>query len=77
MTIPRVTAPFTPHQVASLNAYQQSSGPWHPFTCGKCRANLIATPEGWRCANDDYQQDWAHEFMADWTWRQWAEKTPI
>lgn len=66
-------APFTPEQVASLNAYQVS-GFMHPFTCGAdgCRGiRLIAAENGWRCASQacDYRQDWAHEFMADWSWR--------
>ena len=58
-------APFTPEQVANLNAYQ-SRGDMHPFTCGKCRANLRATEAGWVCdaPGCDYTQDWAFAWMA-------------
>ena len=73
----KVTAPFTPDQVASLNAYQQSET-FHPFTCGRdeCReanpdASLAPAEDGWHCTvrGCRYRQDWAHGFMADWTWR--------
>lgn len=65
-------APFTPEQVESLNGFQKC-GCVHPFTCGgdKCRSDLVATEEGWVCPNCDYTQNWAHEFMADGSWRQW------
>lgn len=29
-----IRAPFTPDQVESINACQQTDGPWHPLTCG-------------------------------------------
>jgi len=72
----KVEAPFTPDQVASLNAYQVA-GIMHPFTCGGGQARghsgirLIAAEDGWHCASDtcDYRQDWAHAFMANWSWR--------
>lgn len=72
----KVEAPFTPDQVASLNAYQVA-GIMHPFTCGGGQARghngirLIAAEDGWHCASDtcDYRQDWAHAFMADWSWK--------
>jgi hypothetical protein len=75
-----VTAPFSTDQVASLSAYQRS-GAFHPFTCPRDHVHgpspvLEATPAGWRCsalATDDawcsYLQDWAHGFMANWSWR--------
>lgn len=57
----RWTAPWTPEQVAALNAYQ-TSGHMHPYTCphhgGAPR--LIAFTAGWRCAGCTYKQDWAH-----------------
>jgi len=70
---PVIQAPFTPGQVAALNAYQGGAG--HPFTCGNdnCRGRargrggrlaLIAGADGWHCAACDYTQDWAHAFMA-------------
>ncbi|HMJ83791.1 MAG TPA: hypothetical protein VK504_11520 [Vicinamibacterales bacterium] len=61
-----VHAPFTPHQVRALNAWQQL-GHVQPFTCDNdgCRADLVATVRGWICPFDDYTQDWAHSFMAD------------
>lgn len=83
----KVVAPFTPDQVASLNAYQVA-GVMHPFTCGGGHSprgpvpgcsgiRLIAAEGGWRCASDtcDYRQDWAHSFMADWSWRGLAIRT--
>jgi len=68
----KTCAPFNEDQVASLNAYQVS-GLMHPFTCGgNCHAiRLIAALDGWRCASQrcDYRQDWAHEWMTDWSWQ--------
>jgi hypothetical protein len=77
----KVEAPWTPEQVAQLNAYQVSG--WHPFTCGAveyCGAGvlsnglfapyttLVATEAGWVCPECDYTQDWAYEKMfRDWT----------
>lgn len=67
-----IRAPFTKEQVDSLNGFQRS-GIVHPFTCGteECRADLVATKDGWIC---DYchlhKQDWAHDFMADGSWKQ-------
>lgn len=63
-------ATFTTDQVESLNAFQHS-GQFHPFTCGNaaCRAVLIATVAGWRCPKCVYTQNWAHSFMADWSWQ--------
>lgn len=61
-------APWLPEQVRSLNGYQESSG-MHPFTCPNDRSDLHATPAGWRCRHCNYEQEWAHEFMADDTWK--------
>lgn len=73
---------FTPEEVDSLNAYQQS-GAFHPFTCGgECSDKrafgeeasvLIATEEGWKCYQCDYVQNWSHEWMKDWTWKRGPE----
>lgn len=72
-------APFSEDQVNSLNGFQQS-GVMHEFTCANRHTPihgirtpnphdvLIATTEGWRCEVCDYTQDWAHNFMADWSW---------
>ena len=61
----KITTPFTEEQVEALNAYQEE-GRFHPFTCGNDsrHRNLVATPEGWRCPDCDYTQNWAHGFMA-------------
>lgn len=76
----KVTAPFTPDQVESLNAYQVS-GVFHEFTCGSDEAHenefnppLIAAEGGWVCSAPlcDYTQDWAHGAMADWSWKRVA-----
>ena len=58
-------APWTPEQVAALNARQANNGPLgvHPYTCGapKCRAILVATESGWICPQPfcGYRQNWA------------------
>jgi hypothetical protein len=67
---PRRIAPFTPDEVASLDAFQRS-GVWNPFTCRDeaCRRELVATEAGWNCPACPYTQDWAYTWMADWTWR--------
>lgn len=64
-------APFTDEQVRNLNDYQRASF-MHPFTCGVCSDDLIAEREGWRCPTPGctYTQDWAHDFMADGSWRE-------
>lgn len=64
-----VRAPFTPEQVASLNAYQASCA-FHPFTCAvnSRHGALRSTPSGWRCEVCGYEQDWAHPWMADGSW---------
>ena len=62
----RLTVPFTDEQVKNLNAFQHA-GCVHPFTCGNCRADLVATKDGWICPTEGcgYTQDWAHDFMGD------------
>jgi hypothetical protein len=59
-----INAPFTPEQCEKLNILQKC-GEFHPFTCGSpnCRADLVATPEGWHCPQCNYTQNWAHNFM--------------
>jgi hypothetical protein len=76
----RIDAPWTPEQVAALNAYQRR-GDMHPFTCGGDRADaahrryaeeagdgdwgvLVARQDGWVCPVCGYRQTWAHAFMA-------------
>lgn len=48
----------------------------HPFTCGgttgdgrDCRHDLVATEDGWVCPACAYTQNWAHDFMADFSWK--------
>lgn len=53
-----VRAPWTRAHVTWLNELQRS-GKVHPWTCGNCRANLVATVRGWICPYCDYTQDWA------------------
>lgn len=65
-----ITAPFTPEQVVNLNRWQES-GVVHPFTCGsegkhEGHVSLVATESGWVCPKCDYQQSWAHDFMAEY-----------
>lgn len=75
----RLTAPWTPEQVAALNAWQTNDR-LHPFTCGNDRMDaahvayqrenggdfgqLFATTDGWICPVCDYRQDWAYAGMA-------------
>lgn len=68
----QIHAPWTPAQVAALNAFQKS-GRMHPFTCGGEHApglpRLVARADGWHCSDPygegcDYRQYWAHAFMA-------------
>ena len=72
----KVNAPFTPDQVKSLNEYQES-GVMHPFTGnndilpGMEEDILVAEEDGWHSLHDpEYFQDWAHHWMADWSWKQ-------
>jgi hypothetical protein len=70
----KAQAPYTSDQIASLNGYQLARV-MHPFTCGNehnpHRPDLVAHEDGWHCPvkGCGYRQDWAHAFMADWTWR--------
>ncbi|MHB9862158.1 hypothetical protein [Streptomyces sp. YIM S03343] len=72
MTTDRIRPPWTPEQVATLNAFQERGGT-HPFTCGNDSHDvsvvLMAHRDGWHCSDPgcDYRQDWAHAFMADHT----------
>jgi hypothetical protein len=71
-----LVAPWSPEVTATLNRFQTEAH-FHPFTCANRgdgehqeRDNadlgqLIATDQGWVCADCDYSQDWAHNFMAD------------
>jgi len=53
---------WTDDQVFVLNSHQHR-GDLHPYTCGNASRHrpLIATPQGWRCADCDYRQYWSHE----------------
>lgn len=64
----------TPDQILALNHYQ--NGPMHAFTCPKRDDGdhryfngdvgaLVATRYGWICPWCEYEQDWAHEIMAE------------
>jgi hypothetical protein len=66
---PLVYAPWTDDQVASLVGFQRDAR-WHEFTCGRCRSTLNTRNDGWHCWRDDgYTQNWAHQFMTDWSWQ--------
>lgn len=65
---PLVYAPWTDDQLASLICFQHD-GRWHEFTCGVCGRPLLATHHGWVCVCGEYTQNWAHEFMTDWSWK--------
>lgn len=57
-----VKAKWSDEQCFRLNAHQHNQEV-HPYTCGNDSRHrpLIATENGWRCADCDYRQDWAHE----------------
>jgi hypothetical protein len=60
-------APFAPDEVESLNAFQQD-GHFHEFTCPSGDV-LVANENGWTCPTCKYTQNWAHDFMKDWSWK--------
>jgi hypothetical protein len=71
-----VLAPWSADQVDSLNGFQRS-GAFHPFTCPREHERedddrLLALAAGWKCCQEGcgYTQEWAHAFMADWSWQQ-------
>ena len=59
---------WTKDQVNSFNAFQKS-GCMHPFTCGACSGELIATRDGCKCECGKYTQYWAHAWMLNWDWK--------
>ena len=77
-TMERLRAPFTPEQVAALNAYQ-ASNQFHPFTCGdrstpahharqaehpnEDLGQLVAGPQGWTCPATGCA------YTQDWAWQ--------
>lgn len=69
-------APWTPAEVQSLNAFQES-GVFHGFTSHD-GIQIIATEHGWVCpCGCEYIQTWAWKWMTDGTWEQfrsWQEK---
>lgn len=63
----KLTAPWTPDQVAALNRFQ-TSGFVHEFTCGNDHAGdrvLVAHADGWHCPSCAYVQNWAHRMMLE------------
>lgn len=71
----KIMAPWNKIQIRSLNEFQDS-GLMHPFTCAKCGSQLVAQSDGWVCSSENfpegncnYTQNWAHDFMADWSWK--------
>ena len=74
-----VRVPFTAEQVESLNGFQ-ACGAFQEVTCGNdlCPGEqpaLIAGEDGWSCPSCPYAQDWAHDMMADGTWRDFQHMT--
>jgi hypothetical protein len=53
---------WTDEECFQLNARQHDQSQ-HPYTCGNDSSHrpLIATRQGWRCADCDFRQSWAHE----------------
>lgn len=52
---------WTDEECFRLNAAQHD-GQRHPYTCGNDSRHrpLIATANGWRCADCNYRQNWYH-----------------
>lgn len=79
----QVRVPWTPGQVASLNAYQMV-GVFRPYTCRNRgdadhpdippydRGTLVASTAGWQCPirGCGYTQNWAFRWTADGSWAQ-------
>ena len=63
-----IKAPWTQDQVDSLNAYQKSEL-HHEYTCDKHHV-LVAHENGWICPSCTYQQNWCHDWSANWQWKQ-------
>lgn len=60
----KITAPWSPEQVAALNKWQQL-GYVHEFTCPHGHGPLTAQRDFWMCLRCGYTQEWAHDFMCD------------
>jgi hypothetical protein len=73
MNMDKIEAPWTPSQVASLNAFQKSQH-FQPITDRKENGEevpLIATEDGWvECYDGPVLWTWAYAWMADWSWRE-------
>lgn len=62
--------PWSSTQLKNLNDYQDS-GFMHPFTCPRhTSVSLKAYEGGWLCRKCGYSQFWAHDWMADGSWRE-------
>jgi hypothetical protein len=68
----KAQAPFTEDQVKSISEFQESPY-WHPFTCGNDSCDHVTlgiARDGFFCPNcHNWKQDWAHSFMADYSWK--------
>lgn len=70
----RVYRPFTDDQVKSINAAQDSVGDrwWKWLVCDNSvngsHGPLYATEYELECNACAYTQDWAPEWLADWSW---------
>jgi hypothetical protein len=55
---------WTDERCFELNALQHDHT-YHGYTCGNDSRHrpLIATRQGWRCADCDYRQGWAHNVI--------------
>lgn len=70
----KVTAPFNALQVLNLKAWQKLNI-FHEFTCcshdgcnrleQQGQGVLIPSEKGWVCPCGKYEQNWAHDFMAN------------
>ena len=66
-----LSIPFTEDQVKSIQEFQLCDR-YHPFTCNKCPdATLQVRADGFYCLKCDYTQDWCHDFMANWEWKEY------
>ena len=75
-----VSSPWTPEQVAHLEAWQ-AHGAVHPYTCPNrgdghhpAEAPLRPTVNGWVCETCEYTQTWAHDFSVNRTVAPWPPR---
>lgn len=60
-------APWSSHQIASLNGYQ-GSATFLPFVCDQQHV-LVALEDGLRCSQCNCEQRVTYDWTLNWTWK--------